>query len=75
MNEIVQEKCDGIGEKEEKENGSIPLEKKFITSPAEVNTHRKMPLQDAEVTGENKEKFRLLREEFRHFLQEFVRYR
>ena len=64
MNEIVQEKCDGMGEGEEKENGTIPLEKKFITSPAEVNTHRKMQLQDAEVTGENKEKFRLLCEEF-----------
>ena len=64
MNEIVQEKCDGIGEEEEKENESIPLEKKFITSPAEVNTHRKMQLQDAEVTEENKEKFRLLCEEF-----------
>ena len=35
MNEIVQEKCDGIGEEEEKESESIPLEKKFITSPAE----------------------------------------
>ena len=64
MNEIVQEKCDGMGEEEEKENGTIPLEKKFITSPVEVNTHRKMQLQDAEVTGENKEKFRLLCEEF-----------
>ena len=64
MNEIIQEKCDGIGEGEEKEDESIPLEKKFITSPAEVNTHRKMQLQDAEVRGENKEKFRLLCEEF-----------
>ena len=64
MNEIDQEKCDGIGEEEEKESESIPLEKKFITSPAEVNTHRKMQLQDAEVTEENKEKFRLLCEEF-----------
>ena len=64
MNEIVQEKCDGIGEGEEKEDESIPLEKKFITSPAEVNTHRKMQLQDAEVTGRNKEKFGLLCEEF-----------
>ena len=64
MNEIVQEKCDGIGEESEKENESMPLEKKFITSPAEINTHRKIQLQDAEVTEENKEKFRLLCEEF-----------
>ena len=64
MNEIVQEKCDGIGEENENENETIPLEKKFITSPAEVNTHRKMQLQDAEVTEENREKFRLLCKEF-----------
>ena len=53
MNEIVQEKCDDIGEESEREDESIPLEKKFITSPAEVNTHRKMQLQDAEVMEEN----------------------
>ena len=34
ITEIVQEKHDGIGE--EKDNESIPLGKKFITSPAEV---------------------------------------
>ena len=60
MNEIVQEECDDIGEEGEKEDESIPLEKKFITSPAEVNTHRKMQLQNAEITEENREKFRLL---------------
>ena len=49
---------------DEKEDESIPLEKKFITSPAEVNTHRKMQLQGAEVTEENREKFKLLCEEF-----------
>ena len=76
LNEIVQEKCDGIGEESEKENESIPLEKKFITSPAEVNTHRKMQLQDAEVTEENREKFRLLCKEFEDiFSKKFVRYR
>ena len=64
MNEIIQEKYDNIGEEGEREDESIPLEKKFITSPAEVNTHRKMQLQDAEVTKENREKFRLLCEEF-----------
>ena len=55
VTEIVQEKYDSIGEKDEEEDESIPLEKKFITSPAEVNTHRKMQLQDAEVTEENRE--------------------
>ena len=42
VNEIVQEKHEDIGQEDEKEDESIPLEKKFITSPAEVNTHRKM---------------------------------
>ena len=37
-------------ESDEKENTKIPLEKKFITSPAEVNTRRKVNLQDAEVS-------------------------
>ena len=64
MNEIVQEKCDDIGEESEREDESIPLEKKFITSPAEVNTHRKMQLQDAEVMEEDREKFKLLCKEF-----------
>ena len=49
---------------DEKEDESIPLEKKVIASPAEVNTHRKMQLQDAEVTEEYREKFRLLCKEF-----------
>ena len=64
VTEIVREEYSEIGEKDEKEDESIPLEKKCITSPAEVNTHRKMQLQDAEVTEEYREKFRLLCEEF-----------
>ena len=47
-----------------KENETIPLEKKFITSPAEVNTHRKMQLQDAEVAKKYKEQFEQLCKEF-----------
>ena len=64
VTEIVQEEHDDMGEEDEKEDESIPLEKKFITSPAEVNSHRKMQLQDAEVTDEYREKFKLLCEEF-----------
>ena len=64
MNEIAQEKCDDIGEESDREDESLPLEKKFITSSAEVNTHRKMQLQDAEVMEENREKFKLLCKEF-----------
>ena len=64
ITEIVKEECNKIGEIDEKQDESIPLEKKFITSPAEVNTHRNMQLQDAEVTAEYREKFRLLCREF-----------
>ena len=64
ITEIVKEEGSEIGEEDEGEDESIPLEKKFITSPAEVNTHRKMQLQDAEVTEENREKFKQLCEEF-----------
>ena len=64
ITEIVKEECNKVGEIDEKEDVSIPLEEKFITSPAEVNTHRKMQLQDAEVTEEYREKFRLLCKEF-----------
>ena len=60
VTEIIQEKHNNIGEEDE----SIPLEKKFITSPAEVNTHRKIQLQDAEVTEKYREKFKLLCKEF-----------
>ena len=64
ITEIVKEEGSEIDEENKEENESIPLEKKFITSPAEVNTHRKVQLQDAEVTEENREKFKLLCEEF-----------
>ena len=49
---------------EEKEDEAIPLEKKFITSPVEVNTHRKMQLQDAEVAKKYKEQLKQLCKEF-----------
>ena len=64
INEIVKEDWSEIEEMEEKENQVIPLEKKFITSPAEVNTHRKMQLHDAEVARKYKEQFKQLCKEF-----------
>ena len=38
--------------------------KKFITSPADVDTHRKVKLQDAEVLDKYKEEFEKLCEEY-----------
>ena len=64
ITEIVKEECNKVGKIDEKEDESITLELKFITSPSEVNTHRKMQLQDAEVTEEYRERFRLLCKEF-----------
>ena len=46
------------------EHSKLPLEKKFITSPAEINTHRKVNLQDAQVSTKYKKQFRLLCKEF-----------
>ena len=40
------------------------LEKKFITSPADIQEHRKAELQDAVVTEEEKLQFKQLCKEF-----------
>ena len=63
INEIVKEDWSEMVEVERKENEAISLEKKFITSPAEVNTHRKMQLQDAEVAKKYKGQFKQLGKE------------
>ena len=42
----------------------IPLEKKFITSPADVERHRRVVLQDANVSDENREQFKKLCQEY-----------
>ena len=64
IGEIIKEDWSGPVESNEKENTEIPLEKKFITSPAEINTHRKVNLQDAEVTAKYRKQFKLLCTEF-----------
>ena len=40
IGEIIKANLSGPVESNEKENTEVPIEKKFITSPAEVNTHR-----------------------------------
>ena len=49
----------------EKLNCSDSLEKTFITSPADVDTHRKVELQDAEVLDHYKKEFEELCEEYK----------
>ena len=48
-----------------KPNCKILSEKTFITSPADVNTHRKVKLQDAEVLDKYKKEFEELCEEYK----------
>ena len=43
---------------------TIPLEKKFITSPADVDRHRNVLLQDADIADEYREKFKKLCEKY-----------
>ena len=42
----------------------IKTEKKFITSPADIEIHRKTELQDAEVSNKDRERFKQLCEEY-----------
>ena len=65
IEEIIKEDwLDSVESGGEEENAKLPLEKKFITSPAEINTHRKVNLQDAQISARYKEQFRLLCKEF-----------
>ena len=65
IEEIVKENWSNSEESDgEKESSELPLEKKFITSPAEVNTHRRDNLQDAQVSAKYREQFRQLCKEF-----------
>ena len=65
IEEIVKEDWSNSEESDgEEESSELPLEKKFITSPAEVNTYRKVNLQDAQVSAKYREQFRQLCEEF-----------
>ena len=54
--EIITESCDSDEEEE--------AEKKFITSPADIETQRKVKLQDAYITEIDKARFRCLCKEF-----------
>ena len=61
---IKEERPDSLETDGEEESSKSPLEKKFITSLAEINTHRKVNLQDAQVSSKYKKQFRLLCKEF-----------
>ena len=63
IEEIVKEDWSN-SEESDGESSELPLERKFITSPAEVNTHRKVNLQDAQVSAKYREQFGQLCKEF-----------
>ena len=70
IEEIVKE--DWSNSEESDGGGSeLPLEKKFITSPAEVNTHRKVNLQDAQVSAKYREQFKQLCKEFEDIFSKY----
>ena len=64
----LEEDDDTEGSKEQKREASFEYnEKKFITSPADIDIHRKVDLQDAEVTKEQQEAFKELCNEHKTF--------
>ena len=50
--------------KQEREVGSETVEKRFVTSPADIEVHRKVELQDADITDEQQKAFKGLCAEF-----------
>ena len=54
----------GIGEDDVKEVSKNQEEKKFITSPADIEVHRKINLQDADISEEHQNAFKELCHEF-----------
>ena len=63
-NEYKETMLQSEGMENEKPHCDILSEKKFITSPADVDTHRKVKLQDAEVLDKYKIDFEKLCEEY-----------
>ena len=55
---------------QEKEKEKIDIEKRFITSPADIEIHRKVELQDAEITDEHQQAFKELCREFNDIFSE-----
>ena len=62
VNEVLNE--------QEKEKEKIDIEKRFITSPADIEIHRKVELQDAEITDEHQQAFKELCREFNDIFSE-----
>ena len=55
---------------QEKEKEMIDIEKRFITSPVDIDIHRKVNLKDAEITEEHQQAFKDLCREFNDIFSE-----
>ena len=62
---LLEEDNDIEGLKEQKKETTSYTEKKFITSPADIDIHRKVDLLDAEVTEEQQKVFKELCDEYK----------
>ena len=60
---LLEEDDDTEGSKEQRKEAAF--EKKFITSPTDIDIHRKVDLQDAEVTKEQQEALKELCGEYK----------
>ena len=61
---IIEDDDKEVLNKQEREVGSENVEKRFITSPADIEVHRKVELQDADITDEQQKAFKDLCTEF-----------
>ena len=61
---IYEDDDNGVLDKQEGEFEKKNIEKKFITSPADIEVHRKVELQDADITDDQQKAFKNLCTEF-----------
>ena len=61
---IYEDKVNGVCNERKGEVEKINIEKKFITSPADIDVHRKVELQDAEISNKQQQAFKDLCTEF-----------
>ena len=55
---IYEDKVNGVLDEQKGEVEKINIEKKFITSPADIDVHRKVELQDAEISDKQCQAFK-----------------
>ena len=61
---VYEDKVNGVLDEQKGEVEKMNIEKKSITSPADIDVHRKVELQDAEISEEHRQAFKDLCTEF-----------